>query len=439
MNEAISETFIRESLREARYLEFCSDANGVQTILNPILSDFASRQNRTANSELGCELLLVYGSAISYQGLTKKEKYLQEKALDFLTEARQFAFETGEQDLIGECEKQIGLCYWRLGQHDNALCYFETALARYSAEEQGGSVVCLATEIYRIGIYFDLRKIQSAEELIDRIKPLIDKSDDHWLQLKFYTEAAGIYLQMDDYTVAVPFIEKAIALAKITRNFAALANGLNNLALVYLMCGRAVEALDYIEKAIEVFSELEQTFTLGMAMETKSRILIALGDFKGAREAIDQSIALLGKSENYLALAESLWKRIEILAASGEKLVIITTDFIRLMETVRNHLSEETINRYVEKFTRLFYLAPPLAGNYYEKMENYRKHLIENALAKSGATVTGVAKNLGISHQNVSLLLRKYPDLCEKYKVKIRKRTTNCLQRKKKEGRGSKC
>ena len=67
--------------------------------------------------------------------------------MNYLTEARKFAFDVGKRDLIAAAEKQIGLCYWRLGQHDNALVYFDTSLANYLPEEQETNAVCLTTQL----------------------------------------------------------------------------------------------------------------------------------------------------------------------------------------------------------------------------------------------------------------------------------------------------
>jgi tetratricopeptide (TPR) repeat protein len=217
MNQTITEDYIRICLKEARFCEFCADADRAQAILDPIMTYVAEQQASELNSELDCELFLVYGSVISYQGLTKKEKYFQETALDFLTEARKFAFESNKRDLIAESEKQIGLCYWRLGQHDNAFCYFDTVLENYSSSERETNSVCLATRIYLIGIYFDLQKIRAAKELIGKIKPFVEASDDKWLQVRFYCEAAGIYLKLSDLSAAIPFSKKRLNFQRLRK------------------------------------------------------------------------------------------------------------------------------------------------------------------------------------------------------------------------------
>jgi tetratricopeptide (TPR) repeat protein len=429
MEQTISETYIRESLKEARYFEFCADAERAQAVIDPILNNLVeTRDSGELSSELTCEIFLVYGSVISYRGLTDKEKYLQETAMDFLSEARTLAFEVGKRDLIAEIEKQIGLCYWRLGQHDNAQVYFDTLLERYSLAERKTNSVCLATQIYLIGIYFDLNDTKAATKLFEKIAPFVEASDDKWLQTKFYSEAAGIQLKLGNFRRTIRFLEKAIELSRITKNDAAQANALNNLALVYLSTEDTGKAKYYIELAIEVFTRLEQTFTIGMALETKAQISIATGDFRAAQNAIDESIAILEKSENYASLAESLWTRILILARIGDKFSVITS-FSNLIDLVKNHLSETYVNSYLEKISQLFYIET--GRDFYEKTENYRRHLVDNALSTNGASVTRAAKGLGISHQNTSLLLKKYPDLCEKHNVILRKRMTDSFASKK--------
>ena len=166
-----------------------------------------------------------------------------------------------------------------------------------------------------------------------------------------------------------------------------------------------------------------------MALETKSQVLISIGEYEAALEAINESIQILERSENFAPLAESLWTRIAITAAHTPDKTKIVLEFNKLLAMVQSRLDENRAAYYTEKFTQLFHVEP--AGNYYEKTENYRRSLIEKALCESDKSVTGIAQILGISHQNTSLLLKKYPDLCAKHGVKLRKRTTDSFLPKK--------
>lgn len=420
MNQIISETYIRECLDKARYYEFCSDAEKAQSVLSPILDNLTGEND--LGPKLNCEIFLVYGSVISQQGLTGRERHFQETAMNFLTEARELAAEMGERDLTAEAEKQIGVAYWRLGQNDNAVAYFDSALSHYNPEDRRKNTVCLGVLTNLIGVNFDLQNTSSAKKLIKRIEPTIAKSGDLWLQTYFYTEAAGIYLALGELSRAVPFLENAVRFSTEAGNQALLANALNNLALVYLTKNDPATAREYVERAIEIFDELKQIFTLAMAFETKAQILLAEGNLPEARRIIEESIALLEKSESYAPLAESLWTQIAVMARAGEKSAAIDK-FGDLMQMVKNRLSEYHINFYREKFASLFYLQS--GENFYEKTENYRRNLIQQALSSSDSKVSAIAKTLGISHQNTSLLLKKYPDLCEKYDIRLRTRATD--------------
>lgn len=425
MNQIISEIFIRESLEKARYFEFCNDADSAQSVLSPILENLTGcRDSNGLSPKLNCEIFLVYGSVISYQGLTRRERYFQETAMNFLTEARELAARLSERDLTSEAEKQIGLAYWRLGQHENAVAYFDSALAHYAPDEQRKNTLCLGVQTNLIGVNFDLRNTEAAKKLLEEFEPFIAGCGDLWLQTRFYTEAAGIYLALGEVNRAVPFLEKAVDFSNRAGNRAFLANALNNLALVYLTNKEPGAARDYVERAIDIFDELKQIFTLGMALETKAQILIAENNLPEARRIIEESIALLEKSENYAPLAESLWTKILIMARTGENTAAID-NFADLIQMVKTRLSEYHVDLYREKFAALFYLQT--GENFYEQTENYRRNLIEQALSSSDSKVLAIAKTLGISHQNTSLLLKKYPDLCEKYNVRIRKRTTDAF------------
>ena len=420
MKLAASENYLRECLKQARFYEFCTDAERALTVLKPIWRSIEEPPDiEGLDPVLACEILLVCGGVVSYYGQVQQKKAYQEVASDLLTRAREAAAEIGIRELIAEAEKQTALAYFRLGQYENSIAYLNTLLGKYTEAEQLTETVCLAAQTNLLMIYMGNGEPVTAYDLLRKIEPHIAASDDLWLKNMFFNQAAGVLLKAGNFNIAVPFLEKAVELSHINRNTAFLGNALNNLALVHLTLHDTALATTYINQAIEAYSRLDQVFFLGIVLETKAQIQIAKGNLKDALYSIEESIGILEKGENYPELAESLWTKTVIIAAQGDKRQTIR-QFTRLMQIVESRLSLVAANFYTEQFSGLIYFRS--GSDFYEQSENFRIQLLDYALGAGGGVVKATAARLGISHQNTSKLLKKYPELCEKHQVKLRER-----------------
>ncbi len=429
MKTAASEKYLRECLNQAKFYEFCTEADRALTVLSPIWKSIDEPPDiEGLEPRLACEILLVCGGVISYYGQMQQKKSFQETASDLLTRAQVIAEEIGERDIIAESERQIGLAYFRLGQYENAIAYFNTLINRFNEAEQLTETICLGVQTHLLMTHVKNEEPVIAFNLLQKIQPEIENSDDLWLKNTFYNQAAGVHLKAGNFKIAVPFLEKAVEYSQITRNTAFLGNALNNLALVYLTLRDLTAATAYVERAIETYSKLSQPFTLGMALDTKAQIELEKGSLQNALHTIDESVRILEKGENYAYLAESFWTRTRILAKNNDKYEAVR-QFTMLMQIVERHLNWKAVELYSKRFTELIYIRS--GENFYEQTENFRCFLLDKALAASGGVVMPTAAQLGISHQNTSKLLKKYPEFCEKHRVKLKIRSTDSLNKNK--------
>jgi tetratricopeptide (TPR) repeat protein len=423
MKVTLTETYLNECLKQARYYEYCKEPERALAILNPVWDDIETTPRIEGLSDrLAWEVLLICGNVISVYGTTHKKKHCKELASDVLTRARELAIRLDDRDLIGETEKQMAVVYWRHGQYENAIAYLNTVLSRYSEAEQLTNRICLLAQANLLVLYLSTNELAVAFETFQKIKPFVDESEDLWLKTTFYNQAAGLYVFTGKFAHAIPLLEKTIEYATLSKNNSYLGNALNNLANAYLNLPDTSRAAEYVDRAIELYLSINQVFLYALALETKSQIYAAVGDSRTALELIDESIDILQQGESYGELCDSLWTRTLILAKMGEKTRAIR-QFNRLIQIATEHLNLVATNRYTDKFGELFYLS---AGeNLDEKEANYRKHLIDEALSACGGIVTTSAKHLGIMHQRLSVMLKRQPELCEKYQVKLRTRSSS--------------
>ena len=436
MKVTLTESYLNECLKQARYYEYCKEPERALAILYPVWDDIETPPRIEGLSDrLAWEVLLICGNVISVHGTTHQKKHCADLASDVLTRARELAIRLEDRDLISETEKQMAVVYWRHGQFENAIAYLNTVLSRYSEAEQLTNRICLLAQANLLVLYLSTNELAVAFEIFQKIKPFVDESKDLWLKTTFYNQAAGLYVFTGKFNHAIPLLEKTVEYATLSKNNSYLGNALNNLANAYLNVPDTKKAIEYVNKAIELFLSINQVFLYALALETKSQIHVRDREYESALALIDESIDILQRGESYGELCESLWTRTLILAKTGEKKRAIR-QFNRLIQIASENLNLVTTNRYTDKFSDLFYLS---AGETLDEKEaNYRSHLIEEALSACGGIVTTSAKYLGIMHQRLSVMLKRQPDLCEKYQVKLRTRSSSSANAKD-EAEAAKC
>jgi tetratricopeptide (TPR) repeat protein len=402
-----------------------TSAERALAILTPIWNNIEQPPDIAGlDGELACEILIVCGSVISAHGTINQKKHYKELAVNMLTNARELAIGIENRELIAESEKQIAVAYWRHGEFENAIAYSNTVLSKYSESEQLTDRICLLTQANLLMLYVSVDRYDAAFEIFKKIKPFVDESEDFWLKTVFYNQASGIFVSAGKFELAVPLLEKTIEYATCTKNNCYLGNALNNLANAYVQLSETDKAIYLIDEAIELFRSLQQEYPYALALETKAQLGIKQEKLDQALVDIDESIAILRKGENYAELCESMWTRTVILVKSGEKKSALR-QFSALMQVIENNLHLALQDSYIDKFNNLLFIDS--GRNFYEKTENYRLHLLEEALRETQGMVTKAAEYLGISHQNTSVLLKKYPEICEKHNVKLRKRSTDSI------------
>ncbi len=419
----LTSAYLQECLKKARFYEFCKDSERALAVIRPIWANIEEPPDTSDLSERDAwEVLLICGSVISSYGSTHQKKHYQELAADMLTRARDAAVELGERDLIAESEKQLATAYWLNGQVDNALAFLNTALSKYSDAEQLTNTICLLVQTNLLMLSVKNNQFGTAFETFEKLKPFVDGSDDLHLKTTFYNQAAGIFVVSGNFKNAIPLLEKAVEYSSEAGNNTYLGSNLNNLANAYinLPVADTKKAMKYVDDAMNLFLSINQVFPYALALETKANIYAQTGDYKKALSLINQSIKFLEEGENYDELCESLWTRTEILIKTGEKKLAIK-QFNDLIQTAVQKMSVLAGDEYTDRFSKLIYL--PIGKNLEEKEKNFRQHLLDEALAVCGGIVTTTANHLGVMHQTLSAILKKFPALVEKHQVKLRTRS----------------
>jgi tetratricopeptide (TPR) repeat protein len=256
------------------------------------------------------EILLAVGTLTTRLGNASQTKEAQEKAKNLLSESLVLFAQMGELDRQAWAQSEMGFCYSRIGEYEEARMVFKDALQLTSHISgftecklvQSLAIVEILTHNYRL-----------AEELLSNVEYLAVSLPDDTLRGNFYfhralalrriaeEESLPTYLTraLADYQEALAFYERAQYLSSCAAIH-------NNIAFVLSRLGQHQEAHEQVDKALEIHKSMDNQSSIASAYDTKAQIYLAEGRLAEAEKAAFASAQLLHGGDEYSLLAGSL-------------------------------------------------------------------------------------------------------------------------------------
>lgn len=401
------------------------------------------------------EVLLQCGVLTGRIGSAKQVPAAQEKAKDLIFESLRTFKSQGNQAKVSEAQYELSMCYWRLGAFDESRDILKGAfnsLGEKDAELKAKILIRRTLVEIWTGRYHDALNILDEAEHFFQIAPDVIKGRWHG-QRALVLRRLGVAERRTDYfdraiiefTAAIFHFERA----KHER-YCAVAE--NNLAHLLSNVGRYREAHGYLDRAIRLITRLKDDGLLAQVNETRVRVLIAEKRYKEAEKVISGVIKILEQGGESALLADALTLQGIVLARLGQheqsvsiirQAMNLATDAgcacnaanaaLTLIEEHAERLSEiELHNVYrrandllkesqdAEDIARLRkcslivtrrLLGPDISSKQFKlskAVRAYEERFIEQALELEGGSITRAARRLGIHHESLNYLLRKY-------------------------------
>jgi tetratricopeptide (TPR) repeat protein len=423
------------------------------------------------------EVLLQCGTLTGWIGSARNVSGAQEKAQDLLTEAVRKFHSQGKREKVSEAQYELGICYWRVGSHDNARVIMQEALKTLTDAD-----VELTAKIHirRTLVEISENRYNEALNILKEAEPVFESANDalkgRWhgqkaLVLDLLATAernvARFDLAIIEYTAAIYHYEQAKHERYSARN-------LNNLAMLLYKLGRYKEAHEHLDRAWRIFTRTQDTGNLAQVDETRARIFIAEQKYREANRIIAGAIQTLEKSGEAALLADALtvqgvvWARLgvvdssinilrraaEIAEAVGAlsnaglaTLTLIEEHGVRRLthgEVYRLYLRADRLlkdSQDGEAFARLRACARvalrrlsgmrlhdrnfTLSGAVHE----FEAKLVEQALEEADGGVTRAAKLLGISHQTLATMLQDRHKRLQKKRTPAKRRLRSIIKK----------
>ncbi|HSE98700.1 MAG TPA: CHAT domain-containing tetratricopeptide repeat protein, partial [Blastocatellia bacterium] len=211
--------------------------------------------------------------------------------------------EAGEKKEMARVLHNIGLVYRLQGRLDQALEYFNRALA---IGEQIKDKALTAMALNNIGIIHRFQgRYELALEFYQKCRALSEEIDDKSVMRNVLTSIGNVYQAQGSYELALEYYQKSQAVSVQLNDKAAIAVSLYNIGAVYNFQGRYAEALANFQKSIKVNEEMGSAankrdlaynlHSLGLLYERQGRYDQALDHYQKClkiREEVDDRFGI---------------------------------------------------------------------------------------------------------------------------------------------------
>lgn len=400
------------------------------------------------------EVLLQCGTLTGWLGSARNVSGAQEQAKDMLSEAARKFHAQGMLPKASEARYELGMCYWRLGAHDDARVVMTEALKPLTDEdvELKAKILIRRTvvEIWENRYYEALSILKEAEPVFNSAG---DALKGRWhgqmaLVLDKLATAEGNAHRYDhaiiEYTAAIYHYEQA-------RHERYCATNLNNLAMLFYKLGRYREAHEHLDRAQFIFTRLRDAGNLAQVDETRARVLVAEKKYREADRIVAGVIKTFEAGGESALLADALsvqgvvWARLggfdgsisilkramEVAQQSGA-LTQAGQAALTLMEEhgATWRLAESELAKVYQRANELLkdtqdaedikrlracalVVIKRLSGmqmhdpnfSFYGAIHELEARLIEQALELEGGSVTRAARRLGMKRQTFTQML----------------------------------
>lgn len=255
------------------------------------------------------EVLLQCGTLTGWIGSVRGVEGAQDSAKDLLSEALRKFQSQGQAKKVSEAQYELGICYWRLGAHDEARVVMWEALKPLQDEDVELKARIL---IRRTLVEISENRYNDALHILEQAEPTF-KSVNDALKGKWHGQKAIILLKLA-YTEARPdYADRAVIefTAAIWHYEQAgheryCATNLNNLAFLLYKLGRYGEAHEHLDRAQAVLTRLRDAGVLAQVDETRTRVLVAERKYGDAERIIAGVVQTFEKCGEYALLSDAL-------------------------------------------------------------------------------------------------------------------------------------
>jgi tetratricopeptide (TPR) repeat protein len=439
--------------------------------------------------EMRAVILSRVGALSGWLGSMQQIDGSLERAKELISEGADLFASLQDYVNCAETRSDLAVCFWREGAFDDARVILEDILNNGKENlpyELYGKILLRA-----VNVEISTKHYEKALYLINKTLPLVGSTRSNLLRGKLYFHRALIFRSLAEDEIghknlvsAISDYNQAKAYYKRAKHDRYVAMVENNLGYLYLSTENFNSAHLHLDNSLKMYGELKDKGRAALVYDNKARTYIAQDKLGDAELAAMTSVNMLREGGENSTLAESLTTLGVVLSRGGnvaeaigafseaKETALIVGDvenagnavltqleelhtaltplvfrslYLEADDLLRNSPKVSTVRR-LQKIARRQFEAPSLETSetdekseadrswedfsLSEAVRAYEEDIITRALNVSGGRVTKAAMLLGMSHQNLSLILRqRHKELkqyCVPRKPRSRSRAQSC-------------
>ncbi|MCC7431237.1 sigma 54-interacting transcriptional regulator [bacterium] len=295
-------------------------------------------------------------------------------ALVCLDECLKIANENDFPFFLADYEKSAGVIFWRKGEFEKALEFYESSLKRY--EKRSDELNSVAV-ISNIGLVHAARgDYKQAMECYEKKLKISEESGNLLEISKTIGKIAEVQRLLDNYEEATKLYEKQLKIAEENGFKTEISNASGNIALVFYTKGDFEKALEFTEKQLKIDESIGNKEGMGRAFNELGNIFWKKGDYKKAIYFYEKCIKISDEINNKIISSAALTNVgiLQMEEGNYEQSILTLTKALNFNEKIGNKQLLAVINGNIaEAFTKQNSFEKAL--EFYEKSITFSQEL----------------------------------------------------------------
>lgn len=208
--------------------------------------------------------------------------------------------------LKGNILKDIGLCYWKLGDKEQALIYYTKAKTFY---EKGEDRIALARLNVNIAnVYYYLNNFEQSLIYYRDALNIARKIGDSLFIAQILSNIGGVYIQFGDFEEALKNFQEALEIDRRKLNRKGEAIRLSNIGHIYGVLGDTDKALEYFTQALQIDESIKNKSGMAIRYGNIANCLFQKGEYEESVRYLKNAVEISAEAglKEYLAYYHNL-------------------------------------------------------------------------------------------------------------------------------------
>ncbi|MBL7920549.1 MAG: tetratricopeptide repeat protein [Bacteroidia bacterium] len=266
------------------------------------------------------------------------------------------AYELGEETLplaiqlknengIAECKTYMGMCAGRLGDFKKALAFYHQSLPVFEVSHNLAMQMKLYSNI--AGVYFDQLDYKTAINYFKKTLEMAIQKNDNKVIGQTYNNIGSALSNLKNEKEAKEYYLKAVKVNTLSGNKHNLGYNYMNLASSELSEKNIDKAKEYNKAALEIFTEFKDPYSIVSCLAVDADVYISEKKYKQAVKVMEQAIKICDKTGSPLLMERTYKQMADCYELAGDlkRSISYMRKFVSLKDSIINDEIREEITK----------------------------------------------------------------------------------------------